>query len=243
MTRLLIVDDEAPFVRALGTNLRAQGYDLDAATTGEQGLQLARDRHPDLIILDLGLPGIDGYEVLRNLRTWTKVPVLVLSARTFEEDKVAAFEAGADDFLAKPFGVRELHARVRAALRRGPPNEVGHGTVETEHFSLDLDARQASTPAGEEIHLTPTEWRLLEFLVAHEDQPLSTNQILRTVWGPHVEQEDEYVRVYMWGLRRKLEPDPSSPRYLTTSPGLGYRFTRFRPRPGGPTVGVANEPS
>jgi two-component system KDP operon response regulator KdpE len=231
MTRLLVVDDEAPFVRALSVNLRAQGYDLDVARTGEQGLQLARDRHPDLVILDLGLPGIDGFEVLRNLRTWSAVPVLVLSASALEKDTVAAFDAGADDFMAKPFGVRELHARVRAALRRGLPSPVGRAHVETDHFVLDLDIRHASTSSGTEIHLTPTEWRLLELLVGHEDQPLSTDQILGSVWGPHVEHKDEYVRAYIWGLRQKLEPDPSAPRHLTTDRGLGYRFTRSARQP------------
>jgi len=243
MTRLLMVDDEAPFVRALSLNLHAQGYDLDVANTGERGLQLARDRHPDLVILDLGLPGIDGYEVLCHLRSWSAVPVLVLSARAEETDKVAALEAGADDFLAKPFGVQELHARVRAALRRGRPTGMSGASIETEHFVVDLDHRRASTPSGDEIHLTPTEWRLLGFLARHDDQPLSTAQILRSVWGPPVDHEDEYVRVYMRSLRRKLEPEPSSPRYLTTDRGLGYRFTRS-PRPAGPSADqVGREPS
>ncbi len=229
MTRLLVIDDETRFVRALGISLRAHGYDVDVAETGEQGLRLARDRHPDLIILDLGLPGLDGVEVLCALREWTNVPVMVLSARDLEADKIEAFDAGADDFITKPFGMGELHARVRAALRHRVPSDAGLHHVLTEHFALDFDAKRVTTPDGEEIHLTPTEWRLLELLVAHEDHPLSSEQILRTVWGPQFDEEKDYVRIYLWALRHKLEPDPSTPRYLTTTRGLGYRFTRVPP--------------
>ena len=222
MTRILAVDDEPQILRALATNLRARGYDVDLAPTGEAALTLAATKHPDLVILDLGLPGIDGIEVIRGLRGWSTVPIIVLSVREAERDKVAALDAGADDYITKPFGMDELLARLRAALRRTTPAEE-EAVVETEHFSVDLAAKRITTPDGE-VKLTPTEWNLVEILVRNAGKLVTQRQLLQEVWGPQYERETNYLRVYFAQIRRKLEPDPARPRYFITEARMGYRF-------------------
>jgi two-component system, OmpR family, KDP operon response regulator KdpE len=221
--RVLVVDDEAPIRRALEANLRARGYDVDLASTGEQALDLAARRHPDAVILDLGLPGMDGIDVVRGLRGWSAVPILILSARGAEPDKVAALDEGADDYVAKPFGMDELLARLRAALRRQQPTAEAP-VVATQDFKVDLAAKQVLSAAGEPIRLTPIEWGLLEVLVRNAGRLVAPRQLLQEVWGPAYGDESNYLRVHMAHLRRKLEPDPPRPRYLLTEPGMGYRF-------------------
>ncbi len=223
MTRVLVVDDELPIRRALAANLKARGYEVDAAETGEQALELAARHHPDVVLLDLGLPGIDGLEVIDGLRGWTHVPIVVLSARGAERDKVAALDAGADDYVAKPFGMDELLARLRAAVRRATPADE-EPIVATDHFVVDLSAKRVLDAAGEPVRLTPTEWQLLEVLVRNPGRLVTQRQLLREVWGPGYGDESNYLRVHMAHLRRKLEPDRARPRYLITEPGMGYRF-------------------
>jgi two-component system KDP operon response regulator KdpE len=223
MTRVLVVDDEAPIRRTMRANLEARGYDVDLAETGEQALQLAARHHPDVVLLDLGLPGMDGLDVIDGLRGWTQVPIVVLSARGSERDKVAALDAGADDYVSKPFGMDELLARLRAAVRRTAVAEE-EATVVTEHFTVDLAATRVLDAAGEPIRLTPTEWQLLEVLVRHRGKLVMQRQLLQDVWGPGYGDESNYLRVHMAHLRRKLEPDRSRPRYFITEPGMGYRF-------------------
>ena len=223
MTRILAVDDEPQILRALATNLRARGYDVDLAPTGEAALTLAATKHPNLVILDLGLPGIDGIDVIRGLRGWSTVPIIVLSVREAERDKVAALDAGADDYITKPFGMDELLARLRAALRRTTPAEE-EAVVETEHFSVDLAAKRITTQDGE-VKLTPTEWNLVEILVRNAGKLVTQRQLLQEVWGPQYERETNYLRVYFAQIRRKLEPDPARPRYFITEARMGYRFT------------------
>jgi two-component system KDP operon response regulator KdpE len=220
--RVLVVDDEPQLQRALTTNLKARGYEVDNAVTGEKALELAARHHPDVVILDLGLPGIDGIEVVRGLRGWSQVPILVLSARGGEASKVAALDAGADDYVTKPFGMDELLARLRAALRRSTPAEEDAEVVTTD-FTVDLANRQVRRD-GEVVHLTPTEWHVLEVLVRHPGRLVSQRQLLKEVWGPSYETETNYLRLYLAQLRRKLEPEPGHPRYLITEPGMGYRF-------------------
>jgi two-component system, OmpR family, KDP operon response regulator KdpE len=227
MTRVLVVDDEPQILRALGINLRARGYDVDLAATGEQALQLAARDHPDVVVLDLGLPGIDGLEVIEGLRGWTRVPIIVLSVRDREEDKVDALDAGADDYVTKPFGMDELLARMRAALRRVTPADEPV-VVETPDFTIDLAARRVSR-AGEEVRLTATEWHILEVLVRNAGRLVTQRQLLQEVWGPKYETETHYLRVYVGQIRRKLEPVPSEPRYFLTAARMGYRF---EPEPG-----------
>ena len=224
MTRVLVVDDEAPFVRALGISLRARGYDVDTAATGEEGLALVADHHPDAVILDLGLPTTDGLEVLSALRSWSDVPVLVLSARHLEQAKVAALDTGADDYVTKPFAFNELLARLRAITRRRLP-AVGDPVVGTAHFTVDLPDKSVSNGAGP-VRLTPTEWRVVEVLVRNEGRLVSQRQLLQEVWGPAYGTETDYLRTYLAAIRRKLEPQPSVPRYFLTEPGMGYRFHR-----------------
>ena len=223
MTRVLVVDDEAPIRRAMAANLRARGYDVDLAETGEEALALAARHHPDVVLLDLGLPGMDGLEVIDGLRGWSQVPIVVLSARGSERDKVAALDAGADDYVSKPFGMDELLARLRAAVRRSAVGEE-EAVVATPDFSVDLVAKRVLDPAGEPVRLTPTEWLLLEVLVRNSGKLVSQRQLLQEVWGPAYGDESNYLRVHMAHLRRKLEPDRSRPRYLITEPGMGYRF-------------------
>jgi two-component system KDP operon response regulator KdpE len=223
VSRVLVVDDEPGLLRALAINLRARKYEVDVATDASTALACAARRPPDVVVLDLGLPDMDGTEVIRGLRGWTRAPIIVLSARTHQSDKVDALDAGADDYVTKPFGMDELLARLRAALRRSGPSEP-HPIVEASDFTVDLAAMQVRTPEGAPVRLTPTEWHLLEVLVRHEGKLVGHRQLLQEVWGPAYGTETNYLRVYMAQLRRKLEPDPSSPRHLITEPGLGYRF-------------------
>ena len=222
MTRVLVVDDEPQILRGMGTNLRARGYEVDTAADGEQALDMAARQRPDVVILDLGLPGIDGIEVIRGLRAWSSMPIVVLSARDQERDKVLALDAGADDYVTKPFGMDELLARLRAAVRRSTPADES-AVVETSAFSVDLGAKRVGSAEGD-VRLTPTEWHLVELLVRHPGKLLSQRQLLHEVWGPRYEDETNYLRVYMAQIRRKLEPDPAHPRYFITEPGMGYRF-------------------
>ena len=225
MTRVLIVDDEPGLRRALAINQRARQYVVDLAADAASALTLAARHPPDAVVLDLGLPDMDGRDVIAGLRGWTRAPIIVLSARTTQSDKVDALDAGADDYVTKPFGMDELLARLRAALRRGGAAEDAP-VVETEDFSVDLAARQVRDRGGEPIRLTPTEWHLLEVLVRHEGKLVERRRLLQEVWGPAYETETNYLRVYMAQLRRKLEADPAHPRHLLTEPGMGYRFVR-----------------
>ena len=224
MSRVLVVDDDARLLRTLSIALRAHGNDVVTASDGRTAVLSAAEDAPDVVILDLGLPDLDGTEVLRRIRTTSTVPVIVLSARHESDDKIEALDLGADDYVTKPFGVEELLARVRAAVRRS--GEVGRqiGTVRTDHFTLDFSERRA-TVEHSEIRLTPTEWRLLEALCREPGHLVLQQDLLRSVWGPAYGRESNYLRVYANQLRRKLEPDPSNPRHLITEPGLGYRFT------------------
>jgi two-component system KDP operon response regulator KdpE len=219
---VLAVDDEPQLLRALITNLKARGYEVDAATTGEIALEMAARHHPDVVVLDLGLPAMSGIEVIHGLRGWTEVPIIVLSARDAEREKIAALDAGADDYVTKPFGMGELLARVRAALRRSAPS-TEEAMVVTEAFTIDLAAKRVTNGDGE-VRLTPTEWHLVEVLVRNAGRLVTQGALLREVWGPEYGTETNYLRVYMAHIRRKLEPDPSEPRYFITEAGMGYRF-------------------
>jgi two-component system KDP operon response regulator KdpE len=223
MTRVLVVDDEPQIRRALKTNLEARGYRVDLAATGEEALSLTASHHPDVVVLDLGLPGIDGIEVVVGLRGWTSVPIIVLSVRDGEADKVAALDAGADDYVTKPFGMDELLARLRAAVRRSLPGPEEEATIETDAFTIDLVAKKVHRD-GVEVRLTPTEWHLVETLVRNPGRLVSQRQLLQAVWGPQYETETNYLRVYLAQVRRKLEREPSRPRHFITEPGMGYRF-------------------
>jgi two-component system KDP operon response regulator KdpE len=220
--RVLVVDDEPPILRALGTNLRARGYSIELAATGEEALTLAARHRPDAVILDLGLPGMSGIDVIEGLRGWTNVPIIILSARGAERDKVAALDAGADDYVTKPFGMDELLARLRASLRRNAPAPES-ALVETPDFVVDLAAKRVRR-GDEEVRLTPTEWGLVEVLVRNAGKLVSQRQLLQDVWGPQYGEETNYLRVHMAHIRRKLEPEASRPRYFITEPGMGYRF-------------------
>ena len=222
-SRVLVCDDEPQIRRALGVNLRARGYQVDLAETGEEALELAARHHPDVVVLDLGLPGIDGVEVIHGLRGWTEVPIIVLSVREAEADKVAALDAGADDYVTKPFGMDELLARLRAAVRRASPAEEA-ATVETADFTIDLVVKKVRDANSNEIRLTPTEWQIIEVLVRNTGKLVPQRRLLQEVWGPEYEKETNYLRVFMAQIRRKLEPSPSHPRYFITEPGMGYRF-------------------
>jgi two-component system, OmpR family, KDP operon response regulator KdpE len=224
-TRILVIDDEPQILRGLRTNLVARGYEVDTAADGETALDLAVRDRPDVVIVDLGLPGIDGIEVIRGLRTWTAVPIIVLSAREQESEKVAALDAGADDYVTKPFGMGELLARVRASERRqAVPPEEEPAIVETGDFTVDLAAKKVVASDGSAVRLTPTEWHLVEILVRNPGKLVSQRQLLHEVWGPRYEEETNYLRVYMAQIRRKLEPDPAAPKHFITEPGMGYRF-------------------
>lgn len=225
MNRILVVDDEPQILRALRINLRARGYHVDIAATGTAALKIAASHPPDLVVLDLGLPDLDGVDVIRGLRGWTSVPIIVLSGRAGSDDKVTALDAGADDYVTKPFGVDELLARIRAVTRRhtsgtdptGPTARLGHHTV-------DLAAHTVTTDHGTEVKLTPTQWRVLETLLRNPGKLISQRQLLHDVWGPGYETETSYLRQYLAQLRRKLEPNPARPRHLLTEPGMGYRY-------------------
>jgi two-component system KDP operon response regulator KdpE len=222
VSRILVVDDEPQLLRALGTNLKARGYEVELAATGEAALTLAARTHPDVVVLDLGLPGIDGTDVIRGLRGWTSVPIIVLSVRETEREKVEALDAGADDYVTKPFGMDELLARLRAALRRAVPGEE-EAVVRTNDFDVDLAAKRVTTANGE-IRLTPTEWAIVEILVRNPRKLVTQRQLLQEVWGPQYEKETNYLRVYLAQIRQKLEPDPARPRYFITEARMGYRF-------------------
>lgn len=224
MTKVLVVDDEPHIVRALRINLTARGYEVVTAADGGAALRAAADTKPDAIVLDLGLPDIDGTEVIHGLRGWSTVPIIVLSARVDSTDKVVALDAGADDYVTKPFGMDELLARLRAAVRRATTAPADDDpVVETEAFTIDIAAKKVHRD-GTEVHLTPTEWAMLEILVRNKGKLIGQKQLLREVWGPAYGDEKHYLRVYIAQLRRKLEPRPSAPRYLHTEPGMGYRF-------------------
>ena len=222
MTRVLVVDDDRQLLRALQITLTARGYAVVPAATGADALAAASAKPPDVVILDLGLPDLDGVAVVEGLRGWSTAPIIVLSARHEERAKVRALDAGADDYVTKPFGMAELLARVRAAARRGSAPTSG-AVVTTDAFTIDLAARRVTTERGE-VRLTPTEWHLLEILVRDPDRLITQQQLLQQVWGPAYLTETNYLRVHLANLRRKLEPDPSRPRYLITAPGIGYRF-------------------
>jgi two-component system KDP operon response regulator KdpE len=222
MTRILVVDDEAPILRALRINLTARKYEVTTAADGASGLAaVARDR-PDVVILDLGLPDMDGTEVIKGLRGWTTTPIIVLSAWGQENQKVAALDAGADDYVTKPFGMNELLARLRAAVRRAAP-APDQPVLATEDFTIDLAAKRVIRD-DHDVRLTPTEWQLLEALVRQRGRLVTQRQLLHEVWGQQYETEGHYLRVHLAHLRRKLEPDPARPRHLLTEPGMGYRF-------------------
>ncbi|HUQ58142.1 response regulator [Lentzea sp.] len=224
MTKVLVVDDEPQIVRALRINLSARGYEVLTAHDGVTALKLAADGKPDVVVLDLGLPDMDGTDVIAGLRGWTTLPIIVLSARTDSADKVDALDAGADDYVTKPFGMDELLARLRAAVRRSAVAGPEDGpTVQTASFTVDLAAKRVLKD-GAEVHLTPTEWGLLEVLARNAGKLVAQKQLLREVWGPAYEKETHYLRVYLAQLRRKLEPEPARPRHLLTEPGMGYRF-------------------
>ncbi len=222
MTRILVVDDDPALLRALAINLRARHIEVDVAADGATALRHAASAAPDLVVLDLGLPDMDGVEVVAGLRGWTSVPIVVLSARDSQWAKVDALDAGADDYVTKPFGMDELLARIRAALRRATPSPV-EPVVTTAAFTVDLAAHRV-TRAGVPVRLTPTEWHVLEVLVRNPGKLVTQQQLLREVWGPAYDEQTNYLRVYLAQLRRKLEPTPARPRHLVTEPGIGYRF-------------------
>jgi two-component system, OmpR family, KDP operon response regulator KdpE len=244
MTRVLVVDDEPQILRALRINLRARQYEVNVAATGAEALEVAAAHPPDLVILDLGLPDMDGVEVIGGLRGWTAVPIIVLSGRADSSDKVEALDAGADDYVTKPFGMDELLARMRAAARRTPAAEapprvqLGDLTVDLAAKRVTRDVEGGSRPRSEDgvtagganpaadggIRLTPTEWHLLEVLLRNPGKLLSHRQLLNDVWGPGYDNAGGNLRLYMAQLRRKLEPDPARPRWLITEPGMGYRY-------------------
>jgi len=222
VTRVLIVDDEPQILRALRINLRVRGYEVHLAATGAEALEVAGRHPPDLVILDLGLPDLDGVDVIDGLRGWTKAPIIVLSGRADSTAKVAALDAGADDYITKPFGVDELLARMRAVVRRtGSAEDLPR--IRLGDVVIDLAAKRV-TRSGEDIRLTPTEWHLIEVLLRNPGKLLSRNQLLTEVWGPGYADATGNLRLYMTQLRRKLEPDPARPRWLLTEPGMGYRY-------------------
>jgi two-component system KDP operon response regulator KdpE len=222
--RVLVVDDDRPLARALAINLKAHGYDVTVAHDGRTALTEVSRAHPAVVVLDLGLPDIDGIEVLAGIRGWSATPVIVLSARSTSAEKVEALDAGADDYVTKPFGMEELLARIRAAVRRTTPARPDVvDVVTTDAFTVDLGAHRVSR-GNDTVRLTPTEWSLLELLVRNPGKLVPQKNLLIEVWGPAYEHETHYLRVYLAQLRRKLEPDPAHPRYLITEPGVGYRF-------------------
>ncbi len=224
MTRVLVVDDEPQILRALRINLSVRDYDVRTAATGKEALRIAADFRPEVIVLDLGLPDMSGIDVLGGLRGWLSAPVIVLSARTDSSDKVQALDAGADDYVTKPFGMDEFLARLRAAVRRSSTTEAGSDPiVETSSFTVDL-ANKIVTRHGAEVHLTPTEWGILELLVRNSGKLVTREQLLTEVWGPTYAKSSHYLRVYLAQLRRKLEDDPAHPVHLVTEAGMGHRF-------------------
>ena len=223
MTRVLVIDDEPSILRALRINLTARNYEVSTASDGTTGLAAVSRERPDAVILDLGLPDMDGTEVIHGVRGWSSTPIIVLSVWGQEHQKVAALDAGADDYVTKPFGMDELLARLRAAVRRSAPAAPDEPVIATADFTVDLAAKQV-TRDGADVRLTPTEWQLLEILVRNRGRLITQKQLLQDVWGPSYGSESNYLRVYVAQLRRKLEPEPSRPRHLLTEPGMGYRF-------------------
>lgn len=222
--RVLVVDDDVQIIRAMRINLRARGYAVDTAGDGASALRLVEEQPPTVVLLDLGLPDMEGVEVIQRLRGWTQVPIIVLSARHSAGEKVRCLDLGADDYVTKPFGMDELLARMRAAERRAVQVEEAP-VVRTEAFEVDLGAKRVLRN-GEEVRLTPTEWHILEILARNVGRLVSQRRLLHDVWGPAYQNETNYLRVYLAQLRRKLEPDPSRPRHLITEAGRGYRFER-----------------
>ncbi|MDQ3700749.1 MAG: response regulator transcription factor [Chloroflexota bacterium] len=222
--QILVVDDDVQILRALQTNLTAHGYRVRAVETGEQALEAFERQHPDVVILDLGLPGIDGLEVIRRVREHSQTPIVILSAREAEREKVQALDLGADDYLTKPFGAAELLARLRVALRHVAHPATGAAPVfRAGELEVDIEHRRV-TVRGQEVHLRPTEYELLKALIAHPDKVLTHRWLLQHVWGPQYGDEGHYLHVYVAGLRKKLELDSQRPRYILTEPGVGYRF-------------------
>ncbi|GAA4606050.1 two-component system KDP operon response regulator KdpE [Actinoplanes octamycinicus] len=221
MTRVLVVDDEPQILRALRINLKAHGYDVDTAGDARAALRAAAQQpHPDLVVLDLGLPDMEGTDVIAGLRGWTTVPIIVLSGRAGSADKVGALDAGADDYVTKPFGIEELLARMRAVTRRVQPAGTDSPVVRIGSRDIDLGRRSVSG----DVRLTPTEWQLLDHLLRHPGKLITQRELLLDVWGPHYQNNTNYLRQYMARLRRKLEIDPARPRHLLTEPGMGYRY-------------------
>lgn len=224
--RVLVIDDEPEIGRAVRAGLTGIGFVVEWASTGGQGIESVAHWHPDVILLDLSLPDMDGIEVTRNLRAWSQVPIIVLSVRSAEADKIAALEVGADDYLTKPFGMGELIARVRVALRHTAQSAGAarsDARFQTGDLVLDFE-RRIVTLAGVEVHLTPTEYEVLKYLALNVDKVVTHRTLLHAVWGPQYEDEAHYLRVFVGQLRRKIEPNPSRPRYLLTEPGIGYRL-------------------
>ena len=221
--KILAVDDEPQILRALRTSLAARGHDVVTAPNGETALDILGAADVDLVVLDLGLPGIDGVEAIRRLRSWSKVPVIVLSVRDAQADKVAALDAGADDYVTKPFAMDELGARIRAVLRRTVPTEAAPPVIRVAGLEIDLASRLVRRD-GVQVHLTPTEFALLELMATNPGKLLTHRWLLQKVWGPAYQQESQYLRVYVAGLRKKLEQDPSAPGLILTEPGVGYRW-------------------
>lgn len=222
--RILIADDDPQLLRALRITLSAKGYEVVTATDGAQAIAEAVDRRPELFILDLGMPRLDGIEVIHGIRGWSEAPILVVSGRSDTADKVEALDAGADDYVTKPFGMDEFLARLRAAVRRGSAaGETDQPVIETDSFSVDLAAKRV-TRNGAAVHLTPTEWGILEMLARNPGKLVGREELLKEVWGPAYAKEGHYLRVYLAQLRRKLEDDPAHPRHLMTEAGMGYRF-------------------
>jgi two-component system, OmpR family, KDP operon response regulator KdpE len=221
-TRILVCDDDGPLLRALSVSLGARGYEVLMARTGEEGLDLVSHRSPDVVLLDLGLPGIDGVEVIRSIRASSSIPIVVLSARHQSASKVEALDAGADDYVTKPFGMDELLARLRAATRRRG-NDGETLRIDVDGLTIDLGDRRVSRD-GTDVHLTPKEWGLVEVLVRQPGRLVPQRQLLHEIWGPEYDTETEYLRVLMARVRRKLESDPSTPRHFRTEAGMGYRF-------------------
>ncbi|MFE4604431.1 response regulator [Kitasatospora indigofera] len=222
MNYILVVDDEPQILRALKINLHARHYSVLTAATGAQALDLAGHDLPGAVLLDLGLPDLDGMDIIRGLRAWSAVPIIVVSGRDNPAEKIRALDAGADDYLTKPFVMEELMARLRAVLRR-PPGEPAPTRAVIGGYEIDVAAATVTGPDGP-VRLTPTEWRILTLLVASPGRLVPGRQILREIWGPQQQEHGNYLRVYLAGLRRKLEPDPARPRHLITEPGIGYRY-------------------
>jgi len=220
---ILMVDDDPHVLRSLRAALESHGYRVRSAPTGPIALEACASERPDVVLLDLALPGLDGVEVCRRLRSWSRVPIVVLSARVHESQKVQALDAGADDYVTKPFGMDELLARLRASVRRRSAGDGAAPSVETPHFTIDLATRRVTTPNGS-VRLTPTEWHVVEVLLRHRGKLVTQKQLLQEVWGPRYENETNYLRVFMAQIRAKLEPNPAAPLYFITEPGIGYRL-------------------